>query len=142
MMCSSLTSAPRAVASWRTTGRARSDRFEPSSGNRMVLIVSMLNDVVIQALRSLIEERLVHKKGIHPDDDRRDSTHNDGRDAMIDENAHQIAAAREHHQRDQGEWNTEREYHLTDHERASGIESQGDHDQCRHHRDATPHPEW
>src|SRR5215217_5245251 len=95
-----------------------------------------------QALRSLSEQRLVQEKTIQRHDDGGDAADGDCRHAMIDENAHQIAIAREDHQRDQGEWNTKREYHLADHESASRIESQGDHDERWKNRHAAPHPEW
>ena len=64
-----------------------------------------------------------------------------GRDATVDEAAHQVAAAREHHQRDQRERNPEREDDLADHQGPGRVDADRDHDERGHHRDGAAHQE-
>ena len=54
-----------------------------------------------------------------------------GRRPPVDEHAHQVAAAREHHQRDQRERDAEREHDLADHERPRRVDADRDHDERR-----------
>src|SRR3979490_1837885 len=75
-------------------------------------------------------------------DHRDDSGRDQSRHSMVDQRAHEPAIAAEHEQRDEREGNTERENDLAEHEGASRIEPDRDHDQRGRHRDGAAQEQW
>ncbi len=64
----------------------------------------------------------------------------DGREAAVDVDAHHVAAAGEHDERNEGERDAEREDDLAEHEHAGGVHPDGqNHDRGDHRERAAQH---